>query len=85
MPNGDSLDCDGALRQLWDYLDQELTDENMVAVRKHLRLCADCFPHAELGERFLAAIRQTRELRPMPASVRMRVTELLHKEQSGQA
>ena len=27
------IDCDGVMRQLWDYLDGELSDDKMEAIR----------------------------------------------------
>lgn len=78
MPNETpDPDCVAAVRQLWDFLDDELTDERMAAVREHLRDCSACLPHAEFGERFLAALHETREDRTCPAVVRARVLEAL--------
>jgi anti-sigma factor (TIGR02949 family) len=82
MHNGDPLDCGAALQQLWDYLDEELTPERMLAVREHLLRCAECLPHARFGEQFLAAIRRTREERPMPPSLRVRVEQALIVERA---
>jgi mycothiol system anti-sigma-R factor len=85
MHNGEPLDCDMALQQLWDYLDQELTDERMAEVREHLMRCAECLPHVMFGERFLLAIRQTREERAMPPYLRARVETMLREERASGA
>jgi anti-sigma factor (TIGR02949 family) len=71
------IDCSTAVRQLWDYLDQELTEERMAMVRQHLQTCDHCLPHHEFGRRFLEALRATREEQLMPPEVKARVMELL--------
>jgi anti-sigma factor RsiW len=35
------LDCDAVMRQLWDYLDGELTAEREQAIRAHLACASD--------------------------------------------
>lgn len=47
------LDCDAVMRQLWDYLDGELTPERMDAIRAHLSMCDRCQPQAEFERAFL--------------------------------
>jgi anti-sigma factor (TIGR02949 family) len=73
-------DCRGAMRQLWDYLDQELTDERMAAVRDHLDSCAGCLPHHDFAKAFLEAIASTRANGGCPPKVRARVLERLRSE-----
>jgi mycothiol system anti-sigma-R factor len=67
------------MAQLWEYLDQELTPETMVAVRSHLNECSACHPHAEFAERFLEALGRCRCKDPMPEPLRDRVLESLRK------
>jgi mycothiol system anti-sigma-R factor len=74
-----AIDCRTAVRQLWDYLDGELTDERMLAVRAHLETCGDCLPHHEFGRTFLDALRRTRAEQPAPAEVRERVLARLRE------
>lgn len=78
MPNETRhIDCTMALKQLWDYLDQELTEDRMSEVRQHLTQCQRCFPHADFAKRFLDALQSTREEHPMPAEVKVRVLQRL--------
>ena len=78
MPNGvRDIDCLTAIRQLWDYLDQELTEDRMAMVRRHLMQCERCLPHHDFGKRFLEAVRETRDDHLMPPEVRARVMEIL--------
>ena len=76
-----ATDCRKAMEQLWDYLDGELTDARMAAVRGHLAGCSGCFSHAHFSETFLAALARCRVTDPMPRSVRDRVLACL--EQAG--
>lgn len=67
------LDCRSAMQQLWEYVDGELTAERMTAVKRHLEECANCLPHADFAERFLAALHRTRDERGCPQEVRAKV------------
>jgi anti-sigma factor (TIGR02949 family) len=68
-----AIDCRTAVRQLWDYLDDELDDARMVEVRQHLLTCKSCLPHAEFGRRFIQALSRAREHHVMPPAVRIQV------------
>jgi anti-sigma factor (TIGR02949 family) len=72
-----SIDCTDAVRQLWDYLDNELDDQRMVEVRQHLLTCKACLPHAEFGRRFIQAVSRARERHVMPPGVRNQVLSAL--------
>lgn len=71
------IDCRSAVRQLWDYLDEELDDQRMVEVRQHLLSCKECLPHAEFGRRFIQALSRARERHVMPPAVRGQVLSAL--------
>lgn len=77
MPEPTSIDCQTAVRQLWDYLDEELSDERMNEVHHHLEECASCLPHAEFGRRFLDALESVRHQQVMPPEVRSQVVAAL--------
>ncbi len=77
MPEIRAIDCRTAVRQLWDYLDQELNDELMVEVRQHLGICKDCLAHAEFDQRFLEALGQARERHLIPPALRTQVVAAL--------
>ena len=68
-----AIDCQTAVRQLWDYLDDELDDARMIEVRQHLVTCKSCLPHAEFGRRFIQALSRAREHHVMPPAVRSQV------------
>ena len=76
-PKRPDMNCDRAMQQLWDFLDQELTDYQMAAVQHHLESCSSCFPHNAWAERFLDALHSLRDERLMPPEVKARVIEQL--------
>jgi anti-sigma factor (TIGR02949 family) len=55
------LDCESVMRQLWDYLDGQLTPETMQAIHVHLDQCQKCRPHAEFRGAFERAVSSARE------------------------
>jgi anti-sigma factor (TIGR02949 family) len=50
------LDCESVMRQLWDYLDGELTLERAAAIRAHIEMCQRCYPQHEFERSFLDAV-----------------------------
>ena len=74
------VDCQGALRQLWDYLDGELTDERMRAVRAHLEKCKGCYPHLEFEKSFLDAVASTKNRACASQMLKERVLAALKAE-----
>lgn len=74
------LDCDAVMRQLWDYLDGELTAEREQAIREHLALCARCHPPVEFECMFLEMLARARREHSEPEQVRVRVLSALEAE-----
>lgn len=74
------LDCNAVMRQLWDYLDGELTLETEQAVRAHLAVCKRCYPQYRFESAFLRALAASRREHPGPASLKARVLGLLRAE-----
>lgn len=75
-----TLDCSAAMRQLWDFLDQELTAERMAAMRAHLAICKPCQSHVDFERAFLDAVARIRQERPVSSDLRARVMDALRKE-----
>lgn len=71
------LDCDAVMRQLWDYLDDELTADRMAAIREHLKVCDRCHPQAEFETQFLAALASARREHSNPSELARRVRAAL--------
>jgi anti-sigma factor (TIGR02949 family) len=77
---GDSIDCDEAVAQLYDYLKRELTPDLAGEVRSHITRCRSCFDQAQFEENFLRLLetRGTRET--CPEALRRRILDLLRSE-----
>jgi anti-sigma factor (TIGR02949 family) len=71
------MDCIEVMRQLWDYLDGELTDERMEAIRAHLAMCQGCHPHFDFERAFLEAIAASCREHQAPGTLRRKVLATL--------
>lgn len=74
------LDCDAVMRQLWDYLDGELTPEREAAMREHLAICGRCYPQFEFEKNFLETLARARREHSKPERIRERVLTALRSE-----
>jgi len=74
------LTCDDVMRQLWDYLDAELTPDRMAAVAAHLSVCTRCYPQYDFERAFLKAVRAAQRDHPVSPTLRVRVQEALRAE-----
>ncbi len=80
MMNGKMLDCDAVMRQLWDYLDGELTFGREAAVRVHLAVCKRCYPQYNFERAFIKALAASRREHSRPDELRNRVLTALRAE-----
>ncbi len=75
------IDCRAAAKQIWDFLDHELTPERVQALRAHLDDCAPCFAHSTWGREFLEALGSCRESNHRaPPELRKRLADALKAE-----
>jgi anti-sigma factor (TIGR02949 family) len=74
------IDCDTVMRQLWDYLDGELTPERSDAIRKHVEMCSRCRPHSEFERAFLVAVKRSRREHSQPERLRGVLVEALAEQ-----
>lgn len=74
------LDCDAVMRQLWDYLDGELTPDTEAAIRAHLDVCKRCHPQYSFERAFQNALTATRRSHSRPESLKTRVLGMLRAE-----
>ncbi|MEX2182652.1 MAG: zf-HC2 domain-containing protein [Gemmatimonadaceae bacterium] len=75
-----SIDCDTVMRQLWDYLDGELTADRAAAIRQHVEMCSRCKPQTDFEAAFLEAVKRTRREHPQPERLRGALLEALAKQ-----
>jgi anti-sigma factor (TIGR02949 family) len=74
------LDCDAVMRQLWDYLDGELTPGRHASVRVHLAVCKRCYPQYNFEQAFLKAVAASRREHSRPDVIKSRVLAALRAE-----
>lgn len=74
------IDCETVMRQLWDYLDGELTAERTEAIRKHVEMCSRCRPHSEFERAFLVAVSRSRREHSQPERLRGVLVEALAEQ-----
>jgi mycothiol system anti-sigma-R factor len=71
------MDCDDCLDRLYVFLDTELSEAEITAVRSHLDGCDDCDGTFVFEERFLEQLRECCTSDVAPAELRRRVIEKL--------
>ncbi|MDZ4673126.1 MAG: zf-HC2 domain-containing protein [Gemmatimonadota bacterium] len=71
------IDCDVVMRQLWDYLDGELTATRMAAIAAHLKVCDRCLPQYNFERSFLDLLTRLRKPGPAPEGLRLRIMTAL--------
>lgn len=69
-PMAPMLDCESVMRQLWDYLDGELTPERTTEIRMHVEVCQRCYPQFQFERSFLDAISERRHTHSDPERLR---------------
>jgi anti-sigma factor (TIGR02949 family) len=71
------IDCESAMRRLWEYLDGALGDADAEAIRAHVADCAGCRAHTEFERGLLGSITAARDEHDDPARLRAAVLEKL--------
>lgn len=72
------LPCRQVIAKLWDYLDGELSPDEMAGVADHLAMCGRCYPLYRFEFSFLEAIARQRDaLARVPADWRRQVKAVL--------
>ena len=74
------MDCDDCIEKLYVFLDTELSESEVTAVRAHLSGCDDCDDNFVFEERFLQQLRECFTSDVAPAELRRRVIEKLRGE-----
>jgi mycothiol system anti-sigma-R factor len=81
---GCGVDCNEAVRQLYDYLDGELTDDRRHEIAEHLDYCSPCSGAAEF-EAELRHVIADRCRDRVPDSLLQRVADCIEAERNGGA
>ena len=77
------FDCKETVRRLWDYLDRELSADDMAAIDTHLAACSQCPPHFTFERQFLAALHAARSQDAASDGLRARVHVALGRNAIG--
>lgn len=70
------IDCERALKQVFEYIDHELGDEEHEAMEHHLHTCQSCFSRTEFERRLKEKLGALRDEEAAP-SVSRRIKDLL--------
>ena len=77
MDRLDRYTCDEALRRLEDFLDGELTPDELRRVRQHLETCAPCTAQFTFEAAVLRGIREKLQRTDLPPDLLTRVRRML--------
>ena len=75
--------CEEAFRRLDDYLDRELSPEEMEMVREHLEICAGCASEFNFEASVLHGVREKLRQIDIPSGLEARIAALLEAEAGG--
>jgi mycothiol system anti-sigma-R factor len=67
------MDCGDCVERLYAFLDTELSEQDLAAVRSHLAGCDDCDDNFVFEARFLEQLRDCCTSDVAPAELRQRV------------
>ncbi len=74
------LDCRTAMRQLYDFLDGELSEHVAAQIRDHLARCQPCFAHTSFERDLLTAIGKGWQNVSASADLRQRILRELRAD-----
>lgn len=69
--------CEEAFRRLDDYLDRELSAQEMELVREHLEICAGCAREFTFEESVLTGVRSRLRQIDLPEELQARILRAL--------
>ena len=76
-PPPSPIDCETAVRRLWDYVDGELDAGRATEVERHLAVCRRCAPHFAFARTLVAAVETAERAGTPPDALRARVLAAL--------
>lgn len=71
----EALSCSNAVRQLWEYLDQGLSEHDHVLLEQHLSFCVQCCGELEFAHALQRLLRTSTPA--MPTEVRSRLDRFI--------
>ncbi len=80
MDRLDRYTCEEALRRLEDFLDRELSAEEMQRVQAHLDTCAACTSQFQFEEQLLDGLREKVRRISLPADLKDKINRRIDAE-----
>ena len=77
MSETETYTCEDAFKKLDDFLDRELSPEEIELVQKHLSKCAQCAEAYEFEGSMLACVRRKIERLDLPSELLDRISKAL--------
>jgi anti-sigma factor (TIGR02949 family) len=72
--------CEEAFRRLDDYLDHELSAEEMELVREHLEICAGCAREFNFERSVIQGVEEKLQQIDLPDTLQSRILKLLNDQ-----
>ena len=72
--------CEEAFRRLDDYLDHELSAEEMELVREHLEICAGCAREFNFERSVIEGVEEKLQQIELPDTLQSRILKLLNDQ-----
>jgi anti-sigma factor (TIGR02949 family) len=85
MSRIDRYTCEQVFRLLDDYLDRELTAEEMLRVKEHLDTCSVCADEHQFQAEVIGAVRERIQRIAISSSLRDKLTHALRLAQADKA
>jgi|CXWL01.1.fsa_nt_gi anti-sigma factor (TIGR02949 family) len=73
-------DCTTVGRQIWDYLDHEMTAERREVINAHIRACRDCFSLVRFDAAFLQRVRAVKDTPLFVDDLRQRLAAAMREQ-----
>ena len=79
MHKDGKVECAAAMRQLWDFLDEEMGPDKMAQMRQHIDECKRCVPHYDWEKAFLEALACVKPDCCAPSRLKQKLEEKLRE------
>ena len=73
------IDCETANERLSEFLDAEVPEEILEAIREHLKLCPDCKVRFDKAQRTITLYQVTAGGKEMPVFATVKLTEAMQR------
>ncbi len=82
-PPPGGIDCGNVMKQLYEYLDEDLDDAMVAKIRDHLAVCKRCYPRYNFEKAFLRFLSEQGRVKAPPGLRRKVFAAILEEEREG--